>query len=435
MQKQISNAQMQDFLQKPDSIIVDVRPSAAFNGWHLKNEPRGGHIPNAVSFPGTWFADLQKDQILELLTEKAVIPEKQVIVTAYDPTEARAVANYLDRLGFDNLFIDSEGMLAWAADASKPMDKLPRYRRLVHPDWLAELLNGGKPDTFENDRYVLAHVNFDNWGDYNQGHIARAIWLDTLELEEEEYWNRRSPEELNEAMQQLGITHDTTVILYGRCAHPDMSQEHPGKQAGQIAAKRAALLLLYAGVKDVRVLDGGLDSWLAAGYKVTSEETEPTPISDFGLDIPAHPEYIVDMEQAKFMLSDPQSELVSVRSWEEFIGNFSGYHYVRPKGRIPGAIFGNCGTDAYHMENYRNLDNTMRNYHEIEETWRQNGITKDKHIAFYCGTGWRASEAFFAAWLMGWEKISVYDGGWFEWSADIDNPVATGLPGDSKLSI
>jgi thiosulfate/3-mercaptopyruvate sulfurtransferase len=44
-------------------------------------------------------------------------------------------------------------------------------------------------------------------------------------------------------------------------------------------------------------------------------------------------------------------------------------------------------------------------------------------IAFYCGTGWRASLAFFYAWLMGWEHISVYDGGWFEWSSDPANPV------------
>lgn len=29
---------------------------------------------------------------------------------------------------------------------------------------------------------------------------------------------------------------------------------------------------------------------------------------------------------------------------------------------------------------------------------------------------WRASLDFYYAWLMGWENISVYDGGWFEWS-------------------
>jgi hypothetical protein len=37
-------------------------------------------------------------------------------------------------------------------------------------------------------------------------------------------------------------------------------------------------------------------------------------------------------------------------------------------GRIAGDVWGNCGTDAYHMQHYRNLDNTMRPYPEIAPT-------------------------------------------------------------------
>ena len=80
------------------------------------------------------------------------------------------------------------------------------------------------------------------------------------------------------------------------------------------------------------------------------------------------------------------------------------------------------------MENYRNLDHTTREYHEIEANWREAGITPDKHLAFYCGTGWRGSEAFYNAWLMAWPKVSVFDGGWFEWSNDPGNPFETGEP-------
>jgi thiosulfate/3-mercaptopyruvate sulfurtransferase len=59
----------------------------------------------------------------------------------------------------------------------------------------------------------------------------------------------------------------------------------------------------------------------------------------------------------------------------------------------------------------------MRDLKEIEVNWGRNGITADKRICFYCGTGWRASEAFFHAYLMGWKDICIYDGGWLEWSA------------------
>ena len=65
----------------------------------------------------------------------------------------------------------------------------------------------------------------------------------------------------------------------------------------------------------------------------------------------------------------------------------------------------------------------MRSAAEIERMWNEAGIYRGMHIAFYCGTGWRASLAFFYAWLMGWEHISVYDGGWMEWSSNAANPV------------
>jgi thiosulfate/3-mercaptopyruvate sulfurtransferase len=29
---------------------------------------------------------------------------------------------------------------------------------------------------------------------------------------------------------------------------------------------------------------------------------------------------------------------------------------------------------------------------------------------------------------MGWPRVSVYDGGWFEWSNDPENPFETGVP-------
>jgi hypothetical protein len=58
----------------------------------------------------------------------------------------------------------------------------------------------------------------------------------------------------------------------------------------------------------------------------------------------------------------------------------------------------------------------MKPPQDIAHFWRQAGIHPDRKTAFYCGTGWRASMAFFYAWLMGWENISVYDGGWYEWS-------------------
>ena len=52
-------------------------------------------------------------------------------------------------------------------------------------------------------------------------------------------------------------------------------------------------------------------------------------------------------------------------------------------------------------------------------------------LAGFQGTGWRAAETWFYAYIMGWPSISVYDGGWFEWSQDPENnPIEIGTPGD-----
>jgi thiosulfate/3-mercaptopyruvate sulfurtransferase len=138
---------------------------------------------------------------------------------------------------------------------------------------------------------------------------------------------------------------------------------------------------------------------------------------------------MLELSEAQDLLASDDGDLVSVRSWPEYIGERSGYHYIEAKGRIPGAIFGNCGSDAYHMENYRNFDYTTREFQEIAQKWEEAGVVPEKHIAFYCGTGWRASEAFMNAYFMGWPNISVFDGGWYEWSSS-DLPTETGDPGN-----
>lgn len=139
-------------------------------------------------------------------------------------------------------------------------------------------------------------------------------------------------------------------------------------------------------------------------------------MTSFGATIPADESVFIDYEEAVELLADRNGALVSIRSKPENDGETSGYNYIDDLGDIPGAVWGDNGSDAYHMENYRNIDNTMRDYHEIETNWAGAGITADKTVSFYCGTGWRASETWFYAHLLGWDDVSVYDGGWFEWS-------------------
>jgi thiosulfate/3-mercaptopyruvate sulfurtransferase len=408
-----------------DHNILDIRPMAAYNGWRLNGEPRGGHVPGAKSIPAQW---TQFMDWVEVPEEKNLAPEAPITVYGTTIEKAEEMADNFQRLGFDDVSVYTDFNDEWAADPDRPLRQLERYRQLVPPDWLKSVLDGGEPEGYDGNDLVLCHAHFDHRADYDEGHIPRAIPLNTNGLESPETWNSRSPAELTSALEDLGIRHDTTVVLYGRFSYPTYEQEHPAQSAGHLGAMRCAAIMLYAGVEDVKILNGGLNTWEGAGYETSTNDVTPEPVDDFGVEVPAHPEYMIDIPEAKTLLDADDGELVSVRSWAEFIGERSGYHYIDAKGRIPGAVFGNCGSDAYHMENYRNFDYTTREFPEIEAKWAEMGITPNKHIAFYCGTGWRGSEAFMNAYFMGWPNISVYDGGWFEWSNHPDLPTATGTP-------
>lgn len=421
----ISTDELARRLEDPAHTIIDVRPLAAYNGWSLAGEPRGGHVPGARSIPVEWTRYMDW---VEVLDRKGLEASQPVTLYGYTAAEAARMAEQLSRLGYERVDIYDAFISEWSADATRPLERLARYRQLVHPAWLHQLIHEPAGHELEGRDWVLCHAHFQNRADYEKGHIPGAVPLDTNWLESPETWNRRSPEELEKVLLELGIRHDTTVVLYGRYSFPTYEQPDPGQSAGHLAAMRCALIMLYAGVEDVRILNGGIHSWEGAGYELSMDEVRPSPATDFGASIPARPDLIVDLPGARYLIQSEDGDLVSVRSWAEYIGESSGYHYIEKKGRIPGAVFGNGGSDAYHMENHRNLDYTMREFEEVSRHWAEAGVVPEKHIAFYCGTGWRASEAFMNAYLMGWPRISIYDGGWYEWSADPNNPIETGAP-------
>lgn len=421
----ISTTELKDFLKNKQTCVIDVRSVDAYNGWPLNNESRGGHLPGAKSLPAKWLNYLDW---IEIVRQKSILPENEIVVYGYDQETSEKVAERFIKSGYQKIMIYNHFLDDWVNNPDLPLQSLPNFKHLVPAEWVSELINGGNPQHYHNDKFVVVHSHYRNRDAYLSGHIPGAIDMDTLALEAPETWNRRSPEALKKALEEHGITADTTVVLYGKFMFPDNADEFPGSAAGDIGAIRNAFIMMYAGVKDVRVLNGGFQSWEDAGLPVSVLDEPKNAVKDFGAAIPLHPELAVDTPEAKKMLASDDAELVCVRSWPEYIGEVSGYNYIEAKGRIPGAVFADCGSDAYHMENYRNLDHTTREYHETEAIWKQAGITPDKHLAFYCGTGWRGSEAWFNAWLMGWPRVSVYDGGWFEWSNDPGNPFETGIP-------
>ena len=282
----------------------------------------------------------------------------------------------------------------------------------VYADWLYDQIYD-RPSTDKDDLLVI-QVGDGTHDDFRLGHLPGAIYLDTSAIESAPSWNLLPDAQLEQSLLAHGIHSEKPVVLYGR---------------DRLAVSRVALALLYAGVRDVRVIWGGIEAWSRAGYALETGDILPQPVADFGRKIPAHPEFIVDMEQVRRLLVGKKAVLACVRSWEEYIGQTSGYDYIRPKGRIPGSVWAPLPQDeAYRDQQSQSPELAAKLLDEIAISWRKKGLSPDKKVVFYCGTGWRASEAFLYASMLGWKDISIYDGGWLEWSAQAENPIGVGEP-------
>ena len=433
-----------------DFVVVDTRTDEEYNGWTLYDEARGGHIPGAVHLP---YADYYNDDysikgysdLDTLLEAKGVTPDKEVV--AYCTAGIRSGFFYfLTRLmGYGRTANYDGSMWEWAASdaATYPMDAMPRYDELVHAAWVQAVMDyraGGidavAPDNYsygQDHKFLIFETqwgSFDDmdagWADrsYLDGHIPGAIHSNS-DVYENGFprWFVLDETELKAAVGSMGITADTTVVVYS---------------SSPIFATRLWWILKYAGVADVRILNGGMDAWTAMGGDVETDINEPVAVTYDGTLVPAH---IATTDYVATVYDSTADTIVAdVRTWAEYIGQTSGYSYVVNKGRIPGAVW------AFNADNpdreYLDDDGTMRSYTEVLDMWAELGIEAtlasdafDKEVIFYCGSGYRSSLAYLYAYLMGYDNAKNYSDGWEGWSTDYvedENYVADpDTPGDT----
>lgn len=242
--------------------------------------------------------------------------------------------------------------------------------------------------------------------DYRAGHLPGAVYFNTDDVETGyPTWRLREPPELQRAIGRAGIDTETTVIVYGRKL---------------IAAARIWWVLKYAGVADIRLMDGGFAAWEAAGYPVDREIPKPVPAAFAG---PVADHWLATTDYVREHLASQRIILADVRSSAEYAGRTSGYSYLDARGRIPTAISIGDGDD--NARQYVQRDGRLRPPMGILEEWHRVGLKPagsgtmfEKEVIFYCGGGWRSSVAFFYAWLAGFENIRNYSDGWGGWSTD-----------------
>ncbi len=394
-------------------IIIDTRDDEFYNGFCELGAKQGGHIKGAVQFSPAWLDYIEDDKFDSYAEGKGITKNRTLIVYGSAADSINKVAIEFATRGYRVLTFSQ---LADYMNSQHPVEAFSNYSISVSPRWIAEVLEGKSPETYTNSEVAVFEVS---WGpretsDAYVQHIKGAYHFDTDWIEDGPVWNLRKPEEIEANLLKAGITKDKTIILYSA--------------TNQLASYRIFWALKWAGVEDVRVMNGNLNTWVDAGYPTETQVNEPVAVSDFGCDIPAHPEINVSTAE------DAQNEmanglkLVSNRAWPEYTGEISGYDYIPGAGEPEGAVWGFAGTDSSNMADYYDPDGTLRNPLEIFELWKNVGINEGERLAFYCGTGWRAGVSYFMTQMAAWKNTYIYDGGWNAWQMDSKFPVQKGAP-------
>jgi thiosulfate/3-mercaptopyruvate sulfurtransferase len=267
---------------------------------------------------------------------------------------------------------------------------------LVTTKWLAE--NMAQPG--------LVVVDIRNSEEYQDGHIPGAVnapfssWAVSregllLELP--------SASDLFATIGGAGIKSGSRVVVVNKTDTPFTLAD----------AARVAYTLIYGGVKDVAVLNGGYNKWLKEKRPLSEETVRPKKVAYKGQ---INEEMFVNKAYVEKRLG--KSVIVDARSPDEFFGITQDLFTDRP-GHIPTAtclpapwLWTDRGT-------YRSLKEIRAMVAGVV------GRDKSKEIIFYCGVG-----GFSGAWcfvlreILGYSNARLYDGSAQEWTADPKAPMS-----------
>jgi thiosulfate/3-mercaptopyruvate sulfurtransferase len=288
------------------------------------------------------------------------------------------------------------------ADTADTAAGAPAPHPLVSVAELERSLRGDRPPRLLDVRWRLDRP--DGRPAHREGHLPGAVYVDLgSELAghgEAPTAGRHplpTPDDLQRSARSWGLREGEPVVVYD--------------DLGGQSAARAWWLLRAAGLADVRLLDGGLGAWTAAGLPVETGDVRPEP-GDVVLGSGQLP--TVDAEGAAAFPA--HGTLVDSRAGERYRGE------VEPvdaqAGHVPGAVSvptaGNLDASGLFLD----ADALRARYEEA-------GVRPGEPVAVYCGSGVTAAHAAVALTVAGYDPV-LFPGSWSAWSSDPGRPVATG---------
>ena len=243
---------------------------------------------------------------------------------------------------------------------------------------------------------------------YASGHLPGAVSVDLdRDLAAQVGDGRRGrhplpePGALQEALRRWGIDEESSVVAYD--------------DADGSSAARAWWLLRWAGLRDVRVLDGGIAAWTAAGLPLTTNMPAPEPTN-----VVVRPGAMPVLDATGVAeLVARGGVLLDARVEPRYRGEVEPVDPVA--GHIPGAR--SAPTSG-------NVDASGRflSPKQLRERFAGLGVEPGQAVAAYCGSGVAAAQEVLALHLAG-VPAALYAGSWSEWVADPSRPIETGPDG------
>ena len=233
---------------------------------------------------------------------------------------------------------------------------------------------------------------------FRRGHLPRAAAIDWTRLRDGRGRTGRLSDDNGKLAHELGergVERGRPVLVYGD------GRDGSGEEG------RIAWMLAHLGVGEIAILDGGIGAWREAGLPLERGRAAHAPRARF------HParDRAVRAELDDVRAGAP---LLDVRSDEEWHG--ARPHFEPRGGRIPG---------ARHLEWRGILDGEGRLLPRatIEAKLRARGLLPEDDLVIYCAGGVRSAFVWAALRSLGWRRVRMYDGSFFEWSMRRDLPL------------
>ena len=275
---------------------------------------------------------------------------------------------------------------------------------LVTAEWLR--VQAAEEVMIFDATYFLPTMGRDGRSEYNKAHIPGAVFFDIDGIKDEASDLPHmipSAQHFQAEMQNMGLKAGQQVIVYDNSPF--------------LSSARAWWMLRFFGHHAVAVLDGGGQSWKAAGGTLTDKVVD-LPKGSFKASASAKADVITFDELEQAVRTGLSDQIVDARAADRFTGIAPEPRPGLRAGHIPGSL--NLPIDKI-------LDKTtgkLKPTDELQQLFAEAGLMMEQPAVTTCGSGVTAAGLTLALAVLGKTDIRLYDGSWSEWGAS-NAPIET----------